>query len=256
MAVPLVLVVNDEETSCILMELFLKRAGYAVVTARHAKEAIQALHQYAPDVLVTDDVMPGKDGLDMVFELRNHPDFGRLPIVLTTVRGHTENLQKAREVGCDEIVILPLIGSDLTEAVARALVARQHVEPFIKGSALLLHDGLLNYDYVAQLCQFAASAITSPIIALPSRADEGGHNRNIGEATRASRTLTICVTTSVFKIDPIKAACQYFADHQMPMTAILLQDCQLPDAFDTCHVFAADDMEQYVDWLRRYHLPR
>lgn len=80
-----VLVVDDSDDLLSLMRLVLERR-WTVHTARNGHEALQALDQIEPDIVITDVQMPILDGLDLIRAVRERPDTAALPIVLLSGR--------------------------------------------------------------------------------------------------------------------------------------------------------------------------
>jgi DNA-binding NtrC family response regulator len=75
------LIVDDLEEARALLAETLGTADFRVVAARDAFEALECIQQEAPDVIVTDLRMPGRDGIDLVRRVR---EFSRVPIVMIT----------------------------------------------------------------------------------------------------------------------------------------------------------------------------
>lgn len=65
-----VLVVEDTPSEMALITSFLKDSGYNVIAATDAKEALEKVTQYKPDVVVTDVVMPGMSGFELCRSLK------------------------------------------------------------------------------------------------------------------------------------------------------------------------------------------
>lgn len=65
-----VLIVDDDEISLLILQNALEMEGYQVMTTTDSLQATELLNQYKPDVLVLDIFMPGKDGFELIKELR------------------------------------------------------------------------------------------------------------------------------------------------------------------------------------------
>ncbi len=75
-----ILCVDDEETPLILRKLLLQKAGYEVITARSAEEALVLANSSTVDLVLSDYLMPGTTGTELAEQFKSrHPD---LPIVL------------------------------------------------------------------------------------------------------------------------------------------------------------------------------
>jgi DNA-binding response OmpR family regulator len=85
-AVQRVLVVDDDPVQCKLAELTLGSCGFAVASAREAFEALTLARDFKPDVIVSDIVMPGVDGVQLCRAIRLEPELSRVPVVLASSR--------------------------------------------------------------------------------------------------------------------------------------------------------------------------
>src|ERR1051325_1995057 len=79
-----VLLVNDSPDQLALMEQLLRAAGYRIVTAADRHEAIEVAEFYHPDLVVSDVLMPGIDGIEMCRLLRRHSQLSEVPILLVS----------------------------------------------------------------------------------------------------------------------------------------------------------------------------
>lgn len=62
----------------------LRTRGYEVASAADGAEALELLGSFAPDLLITDYVMPKVDGVDLVHRVRANPEYSALPVILYT----------------------------------------------------------------------------------------------------------------------------------------------------------------------------
>jgi CheY-like chemotaxis protein len=82
--VPRVLVVDDEDEFLELSELFLAADGWGVVKAHSADEAIRLVRERPPDFALVDLYIPGRDGFQVLKDLRAEPATQDIPIFATT----------------------------------------------------------------------------------------------------------------------------------------------------------------------------
>lgn len=64
-----ILIIDDEEHMRVLLARMLTRDGHEVFTAEDGMEGVQSFYQVKPDLVITDIVMPNKDGLEVIAEL-------------------------------------------------------------------------------------------------------------------------------------------------------------------------------------------
>jgi CheY-like chemotaxis protein len=79
-AKPLILCVDDEENPLVLRKLVLEKAGYDVITARSAKEALGMLSSRPIDLVISDHLMPGTTGAELAQQIKAQRPL--VPVVL------------------------------------------------------------------------------------------------------------------------------------------------------------------------------
>lgn len=115
-----ILVVDDESAVRELTVEILRRNGYRPEGVASAAVALVRLHEDRFDLVVSDVVMPGMSGVELLDELRAR-DYD-LPVVLMTGGSQDpERTSKAVELGADGLVYKPFSHDELRDAVARAL---------------------------------------------------------------------------------------------------------------------------------------
>jgi two-component system OmpR family response regulator len=108
------LVVDDEPNIVELLSVSLRFAGFEVATARNGSEALKAAHEFRPDLLVLDVLMPGIDGLTVIRRLRQ--EGVHAPVVFLTAKDAIEDKVTGLTLGGDDYVTKPF---SLEEVVAR-----------------------------------------------------------------------------------------------------------------------------------------
>jgi DNA-binding response OmpR family regulator len=117
-----VLVIDDEPTALDLLCRILEMDGYEVVAAKNGQVGVDLFHQRPCDLVITDMVMPVKDGLQTILDLRNEiPD---LPIIAISGGGTISKERYLAVAGyLDKVITIakPFAIEDITEAVAKLL---------------------------------------------------------------------------------------------------------------------------------------
>jgi CheY-like chemotaxis protein len=91
-----VLVVDDEPDIRDFLASVLEDAGMEVQTAEDGNEALESIKARPPDLISLDLVMPGKSGIRLIHELRRHPQWSRIPVVIVT--GHARDADIKRDL--------------------------------------------------------------------------------------------------------------------------------------------------------------
>jgi DNA-binding response OmpR family regulator len=118
---PLVLVVDDEATVRQALERALRLEGFAVSTAADGHEALAAVAQRPPSVIVLDVMMPGLDGVSVVRRLRG--DGIDVPVCMLSARDEVEDRVAGLQAGADDYLVKPFAIAELT-ARLEALLRR------------------------------------------------------------------------------------------------------------------------------------
>ena len=100
-----ILVVDDSITTRTLEKNILEAAGYHVTTAINGLEALKRLEEHPIDLIVTDIQMPKLDGFALTRQIRDLPEYARLPIILVTSLESQEDREKGMEAGADAYII-------------------------------------------------------------------------------------------------------------------------------------------------------
>lgn len=113
-----ILVVDDEPSIRTLLKSTLARAGYAVIEAATAREAVTAAQIDKPDLVLLDLGLPDRDGLEIIASLRG--DSG-LPVIVVSAREDSEQKVAALDLGAEDYVTKPFDTEELLARVRAAL---------------------------------------------------------------------------------------------------------------------------------------
>ncbi len=98
-AVPTVMIVDDSLTVRKITGRLLAREGYTVLTAKDGVDAMEQLHDAAPDVMLVDIEMPRMDGFDLTRNVRADSRLKHIPIIMITSRTADKHRAYARQIG-------------------------------------------------------------------------------------------------------------------------------------------------------------
>jgi len=113
-----ILVVDDEPQITRVLKTTLSSQGYGIRTASDGEEALQAMSEWPPDLIVTDLRMPNMDGLDLCREVRKT---SQVPIIVLSVKGEDSIKVQAFDAGADDYVTKPFSMTELTARIRAAL---------------------------------------------------------------------------------------------------------------------------------------
>ena len=113
-----VVVVDDEEANLVSLRKIFQKEGFRALTAESAKDALELCRQHRVDVVLTDLMMPGMSGIDLVKALRTvAPD---TEVVLMTAYGTIETAVEAMREGAYDFVEKPLKRLHIVKTVRKA----------------------------------------------------------------------------------------------------------------------------------------
>ena len=112
-----VLVVEDEEDIRRLISIKLQGAGYEVATANDGEEGLAAAVRDKPDLLVSDVMMPKKDGYTMVREVREALGSEAPAIIMLTARGQDTDVATGLDSGADDYIVKPFAPRELVARI-------------------------------------------------------------------------------------------------------------------------------------------
>lgn len=118
-----VLIVEDEDSILLSLEFLLTKEGYAVTTARDGADALRALGQQAPDLVLLDVMLPLIDGFELCRTIRAMPALAHTRIMMVTARGREAEVTRGLALGADAYVTKPFSTRDLMERVRQLLAA-------------------------------------------------------------------------------------------------------------------------------------
>ncbi len=122
----LIVVVDDEPVSRRLIGTILRKHNLEAVEFSSGKEAIDYLQgNGAVRLIVSDVLMPGLDGFDMLRFLRADERFRRVPVILVTALNDTESVLKGIELGAQDYVTKPISAITLIAKVEKILSPRR-----------------------------------------------------------------------------------------------------------------------------------
>ena len=119
-----VLLVEDEPNLLRLTSVMLERAGFQVLQAENGARGVEIALQEKPDIVITDLIMPEKNGFELCKELRKDELLSRVPIIVLTAMGDEYNKVTAFEAGADDYLTKPFNIEEL-KARIRALLRRK-----------------------------------------------------------------------------------------------------------------------------------
>lgn len=105
---PKILLVDDEVDFLTLLKLKLVNEGFDVDTADNAEDAFGRMEREKPDMVLSDVVMPGMDGIAMLGRMRENPDFCDIPLVYLSGKDDNQLKIRALHMGAEDFLLKPV----------------------------------------------------------------------------------------------------------------------------------------------------
>lgn len=168
---PRLLIVDDDRALCALLKDYLEREGFVVDVAHDSESGLAQLQNPAtrPELLILDVMMPGRDGLETLRELRlKH----RLPVIMLSAKGEPVDRVVGLELGADDYLTKPCLPRELLARI-RAQLRRN-----APSAATSLQVGVLRLEPSERRAYVAGQELTLTgaefqlLLALAQRAGE------------------------------------------------------------------------------------
>jgi two-component system cell cycle response regulator len=178
-----ILVVDDLPVNVKLLEAKLLVEYYEVVTASNGPEALRAVREHNPDIVLLDVMMPGMDGYQVCEAIKGDPDTAHIPVVMVTALDEVSDRVRGLEAGADDFLTKPLNDIALfarirslvrlkrasdewraREATAVELGVSSSMCPVVDekapGSVLLIGDGMADRESVGKTLADQGHSVT------------------------------------------------------------------------------------------------
>ena len=193
-----ILVVEDDATVRTVLTGRLRAVGHEVQMAADGRRGLEAARRLAPDIVLTDWMMPEMTGMDLIRALRADAKLRSVYVVLLTSRDGIKDRVAGLEQGADEYLIKPWSDEELLariqaglriQRLQRELAAAEHKAALLTMAATLGHEINNPLTVLSAILQIARSrpALDPALLDLLNRSE--GQIERIVEVVRALRQL-------------------------------------------------------------------
>lgn len=117
-----ILIIDDDKEVLKMLTNLIGRAGYATLSARDGEEGLKLFHQENPDLVVTDLIMPNKEGLEVIMEIRKSLHSPKIIAISGGGKLTPESyLPLAERLGADHVLEKPFLPSNLIKIICSLL---------------------------------------------------------------------------------------------------------------------------------------
>jgi len=112
-----ILLADDSITIQKVVELTFSDGDYEVIAVNNGAKAIQKLSEMRPDIILSDIIMPEKNGYEVCEYVKSHPEYRNIPVILLTGTFEPFDPDRADKAGCDAVVTKPFESQSLIHKV-------------------------------------------------------------------------------------------------------------------------------------------
>jgi two-component system, OmpR family, phosphate regulon response regulator PhoB len=138
---PNVLVVEDEDALATLLRYNLEKEGYEATVAADGEEAMLAIDERMPDVVLLDWMLPSISGVEVCRRLRSRRETRNLPVIMLTARGEESDRLRGLETGADDYIVKPF---SMAELIARIRAVLRRIRPGLAADQLQYREIILD----------------------------------------------------------------------------------------------------------------
>ncbi len=122
------LLVEDNEHMAYLLDFMLRRAGFEVILAANGRDAQSVIDNVKPvDVVLLDLMLPYVSGYQLISEIRGHPDWQQVPIVVLSAKVLEQDVVKAFDLGANDYVTKPYRPHELLARLRRVVADHERL---------------------------------------------------------------------------------------------------------------------------------
>ena len=96
-----------------LLKFKLEKEGFTLIHFASGEGVTDGVIKYKPDLVLLDIMMPVKDGLTVLKELKNNPSIAGIPVILLTANAHEEYVLKGLQLGATDYILKPFASAEL-----------------------------------------------------------------------------------------------------------------------------------------------
>lgn len=100
-----ILLVEDDVAIALAYKDGLTIAGFEVVQAQDGEKALEVIKSVNPDIVLTDIIMPFKDGFEMLEEIKKDTDLKNIPVIVLSNIGQEEDIEKGKLLGASDYLV-------------------------------------------------------------------------------------------------------------------------------------------------------
>lgn len=118
---PTIMLIEDNIDMCRMLQLQLRSNKYNVFTAHDGEEGLKKIYQHHPDIIITDLMMPGMDGMELLRNVRQDFNISHIPVIVLTAKNTEEDKLTSIKSGANAFITKPFSSSHLMARINQLL---------------------------------------------------------------------------------------------------------------------------------------
>ena len=169
-----ILVVEDNNDVVMYMKALMP-VGYRLVHARDGQEGLDMANEFVPDLVITDVMMPIKDGFSLCRDIKSSELLNHIPVIILTAKGAVEDQLSGLQCGADAYLKKPFNPDELLIRVQKLLESRRvlkekYLRSVLKGEKK--NDKDVNLNFLQRVTDIAYSEMQNPYFSPSTLADK------------------------------------------------------------------------------------
>ena len=246
---PMVLVIDDNADIRSYVHSLL-HTDYSILEAANGIEGISKAMKYVPDVIVSDIMMPGLDGVECCRRLKSELQTCHIPIILLTACSLDEQRAKGYDVGADSYISKPFNSQVLISRVRNLLDSTQRIKQVMSEATMITRENVcdMDKDFVARFKSLIEAQMNDSGLNVEDLGKEMGLSRV--QLYRKIKSLTNYAPNELLRITRLKKATALLSSTSLSIAEICYEV-----GFTSPSYFAKCYKEQYgespSDYLKR-----
>ena len=121
-----VLVIDDDPVILELLRVNFEIEGFDVICATDGEEGLRRAQDDHPDIVISDIMMPKRDGLQLLDDLKHDPQTEDLPVILLSAKAQKSEVQHGLDMGADDYITKPFDPLELIDRLNAVMTRSRH----------------------------------------------------------------------------------------------------------------------------------
>ena len=218
---PVLLIVDDNAEIRLFIKTLFKKE-YQLLEAENGEEGVEMALKTIPDLIISDIMMPGRDGIYLSNTLKGDERTSHIPIVLLTAKSGEENELTGLKTGADAYMVKPFKEEKLRVVIEKLIATREAIREKLRKQVILKPKEIALTDADTQLVdriqQILDSHLTDPEFSAQSFSNEVGLSRM--HLHRKLKALTGLSTSEFIRTQRLKLAAKLLTENNVNISEV------------------------------------